>query len=473
MNARWQRRLRRLLTVLLSGCALALLVHLGIGWWCRITPPPLQLSRPELIKVNPELRRVGNSYVRVRNGLFEVHLTGSPEEIGFSHVRLLREEMVENEGILLGHFEKAVPNWLLRKLLLDIAQIGYRHVSDQMSAARRREIAAGALAFQPDPFAHFFPTYQRFAYLNALYDISLSFEQSPLIGCTTFVFSAGAAPQGGSILARNFDFEVDPIFDQKKAVFFVQETGKIPFASVAWPGLVGVVSGINAEGVALVVHGGRAGATKTQGVPVVHALRDVLSRARTTREALAVLKQAPALVSHIVIITDASGDAVKVERAPDVSDTALPLGNAAAVTNHFSGPLAADPKNITVREKTSTLAREARGKELVNDVLRPVTPEAAVALLRDRQGSGGQALPLGDRNAIDALIATHGVVLNTAERTLWVSLAPHLLNHFVAFDLRKAFSETAESPAQVLPSIAQDSLLIENEAREKKQEQLR
>ena len=171
-----------------------------------------------------------------------------------------------------------------------------------------------------------------------------------------------------------------------------------------------------------------------------------------------------------MIITDSSGDAVKVERAPDVSDTAIPLGNAAAVTNHFSGPLASDPKNLSVRQNTSTLAREARGKELVNDVLRPVTPEAAVALLRDRQGSGGQALPLGDRNAIDALIATHGVVLNTAERTLWVSLAPHLLNHFVAFDLRKAFSETVESPAQILPRIAQDALLIENERLEKKHE---
>ena len=35
---------------------------------------------------------------------------------------------------------------------------------------------------------------------------------------------------------------IGDIFDRRKALFLVRETGKIPFASVAWPGLVGVVS---------------------------------------------------------------------------------------------------------------------------------------------------------------------------------------------------------------------------------------
>ena len=46
---------------------------------------------------------------------------------------------------------------------------------------------------------------------NALYDIALSFEESPLIGCTTFAFGPERSPSGGAVLARAFDFEVDDI----------------------------------------------------------------------------------------------------------------------------------------------------------------------------------------------------------------------------------------------------------------------
>ena len=204
-------------------------------------------------------------------------------------------------------------------------------------------------------------------------------------------------------------------------MFFVRETGKIPFASVAWPGLVGVVSGMNAEGVAVVVHGGRAGETRTQGEPVVHALRAVLSGARSSEAALALLAARPPLVSHIVVLSDASGHAVKVERTPGKPDHVILLADAAAVTNHFNGPAAGDPKNLTVLSRTSTLARKARADELVAQVSRPVTVASAVTLLR-AHGAWPPAA-LGDRDAIDD-DCTHGVVMSSASVAV-VSVEPH------------------------------------------------
>jgi isopenicillin-N N-acyltransferase-like protein len=455
-------RLRRF--ALRFGIALAvsiLLLRLGdlaLDRACRIAPPHVEVHPLALTQPSPGLRVFGRSFVLERDGLFEAHLTGSPEEIGFAHSRLFYPEMVENEGVLLANFRKAVPSSPLRALLLDLAELRYRHVADQMSDERRLEIAAGALGFQPDPYAELFPTFQRFAYLNALYDIALSFEHSPLIGCTTFVFSGAATTSGGGLLARNFDFEVDPIFDRKKAVFFVRPSGRIPFASVAWPGLVGVVSGMNLEGVAVVVHGARAGQPQTSGEPVVHALRAVLSQAHSTKEAVALLATLPALVSHIVVVTDAGGNSVRIERMPGTPDHVIALAEAAAVTNHFAGPAANDPKNLAVRAHTSTLARRARGDELVKSVPRPVTASAAVSLLRDRKAAGGRMLELGDRDAIDALIATHGVVLDTQARRLWVSVAPHLLGRFVAFDLARLLAPNyAPEPDLELATIPADS----------------
>jgi isopenicillin-N N-acyltransferase-like protein len=256
---------------------------------------------------------------------------------------------------------------------------------------------------------------------------------------------------------------VDEIFDRRKAVFLVRETGKIPFASVAWPGLVGVVSGMNAEGVALVVHGGRAGEPRAIGEPVVHALRRVLSGAHSSEEAARLLAERAPMVSHIVIVSDAQGRSAAIERAPGVKDSVRWLASRAATTNHFESALRDDPKNLRVLRKTSTLPRRERADQLLAALAQDtkVTPLAAAGLLRDRAAAGGGALDLGDRRAINALIATHGVIMQTGARVLWVSEAPHLLGHFRAFDLRRLLAPDYDpaSDSSAPATLPEDPLL--------------
>jgi hypothetical protein len=108
--------------------------------------------------------------------------------------------------------------------------------------------------------------------------------------------------------------------------------------------------------------------------------------------------------------------------------------------------------------ETSTGARRERADELVQRVT-VADPLAALAILRDRSLAGGNDLPLGDRRAIDALIATHGVIFDTHQRKLWVSEAPHLLGQFVEFDLRRMLAADYEPSRVALPSLPRDALL--------------
>jgi len=438
--------------------------HFAINARARVSPPPIAEPHGDASRRSPTLRRFGDSYALERGKLLEVGLRGSPQQIGFQHARLLYPEMVANEGILLSRFQEQVPNQFARRLLLDLAELRYAHVDHGMSLARREEIAAGARGFQPDPYSGMFPTYQRFVYLNALYDMALSFEHSPLIGCTTITLGGDALEGGGGILARAFDFEVDEVFDRHKAIFLVREEGKIPFASVAWPGLVGVVSGMNRSGVAVVVHGARGGTPAAEGEPVVHALRRVLSTTSDTDQALRALAEQPPMVSHIVILSDEQGRAAVVERVPGQPNFVRFLPSKAATTNHLEGPCAADPKNLAVRDKTSTLPRRSRADELLARLPARLAPgdavNDAIALLRDRKGPGDHGLELGDRTAINALIATHGVVMDTKQQILWVSESPHLLGRFVAFDLKRLLAPDYDPERETeLPSSAEDPLL--------------
>jgi isopenicillin-N N-acyltransferase like protein len=427
-----------------------------------------QLDPPDVPRVDLTLqeidgvRRAGRGWSAVR-GVRLAHLAGVPEEIGAQHTTLLRDRMLLNEEIVWSGFREVVPFMPARVLLFDAGRFRYRHVESGFPEARRREVAAEARAFTPDPYASHMPTYPRMVFLHALYDIALSFEHSPLLGCTAFGLGPLATADGHALFARAFDFEAADVFDRDKAVFIVREDGKIPFASVAWPGLVGVVTGMNAEGVAVAVNGGRAREPSTTGMPVAFSLRETLENAHDTAEAIAILSKQSVMVSHLVFVGDAKGRFVVVERAPGMTPHVRESTDPSriAVTNHFEGPLGGDPRDMRVRETTTTLPRRARVEELVANVApRSASVARSVAMLRDHTCAGGEACPLGDRRSLDAFIATHGVVFDLTAKEAWVSEGPHLSGRFVKIDLGTIVS-TKEGivPTAELDTIPADEVL--------------
>ena len=442
---------RRRLLIAAAAAALPVLAHFGVACGTRIHPPAIaaQEGEPRTSGADPDVRVLGPAYARHRGKMLEVRLAGTPEAIGHQHARLLYPEMVKDEGDLYGQFRHYVPIAPVRWLIMDISRLRFRQVDEGMPEDRRREIAAQAQGFQPDPFDDVLPTYHRFVFLQSLYDISLSFEHSPLLGCTSFTLTGGASAGGHDILARNFDFEAGPVFDEGKAVFLVREEGRIPYASVAWPGLVGVVTGMNAEGLARVVHGGRAREAQTVGEPVVQTMRELLGRARTTAEALGLLEGKRPMVSHLVMLLDATGDTAIAERAPGepLFVRRAPGKEKVPLTNHFEGPLAQDPANQAVEVVTSTRPRRLRLDELLENLPKGASVQEVVGVLRDKKGYGGVTLPLGNRKALDALIATHGVVMDATARELWVSEGPHLAGRFLRFDLGRLLAAGYEPSA--------------------------
>ena len=446
------------LDVLVIGPAVA---HGVISATTHIDPPALALTtgEPAVSPADPDLRVLGPAYARHRGKILEVRLAGTPEEIGHQHGRLLYPEMVENEGTLYQQFSHYVPIPPARWLMMDLSRLQFRHVDEGMPEARRREIAAQAEAFAPDPYAGVLPTYHRFVFLNALYDIALSFEHSPLLGCTSFALTDGAALDGHVVLARNFDFEAGPVFDEKKAVFLVRETGRIPYASVSWPGLVGAVSAMNAEGLALVVHGGRARQPRTVGEPIMHTMRELLGRAHTTEEALAILRTTAPMVSHLVMLADATGDVAIAERAPGEPLFVRRGRGKVPLTNHFEGPLADDPANRRVEAVTSTRPRRLRLDELLSNLSPGADVEAIVGVLRDHRAVGGDELALGNRRSIDALIATHSVVMDATARVIWVSEGPHLAGRYLRFDVGRLLDPSFQpGPADPVATIPPDPI---------------
>ena len=209
---------------------------------------------------------------------------------------------------------------------------------------------------------------------------------------------------------------------------------------------------MNVEGVVAVVHGGRAGQPSTEGIPVPFSLRQVLERAHSTPEAIEIAKSQRVMVSHILFVADSEGRFAVVERAPNAAPYVRGGAETIAVTNHFEGPLAADPKNIAIRRTTTTLARRVRAEELLSAIEpHSATPARVLSILRDHRCAGDASCALGDRRAIDALVATHGIVADTTDRILWVSAGPALSGKFVRLDLRVLLAPDHDPAADVEP----------------------
>jgi len=454
---------RNKLIILGSIIAAPFLAHFVIVKSTAFAAPKVDVPA-ETMTERDGVRFVGPAYSMERAGVREAYIEGTPEQLGERNARLLGDRMNADESSLWKTFEHFVPLSFLRTFMIDISRVRYRHIEDNIPEPRRRELASAAAAMQPDPNASRMPTYERVVFLHSVYDIALSFEHSPIIGCSAFGLGPSMTKDHHTYVGRAFDMEIGDVFDLDKVVYFVRENGRIPYASVAWPGLTGVLTGMNLEGVMVLVNGARAGEPRTTGLPVVFSLRETLQSAHDTDEAVAVLEKQDVMVSHIVFVADAKGKFAVVERAPGHPafvrrDFADP--ERVGVTNHFEGDLKDDPKNIAVRNNTTTLVRRARLDEMLG-ALPPASVDyaSAIGMLRDHDCAKGEKCALGDRRTIDAIIATHGVLADTTDKVLWVSKGPHLSGAFVKFDLKETFAPghdpLMEGPAE---TIAADPIL--------------
>lgn len=441
-GGKWRRR-----GVIGVGLAGAIwLLYVGFLRWTRIAPPPdARALAAAMPKPAPDSRGsrtfVGDSWMARERGVWEYHLRGDPLTLGYAHGRLGTHLLVPTDEYMFSEMHHYVPSRVALFLIRMGVLLRYRHLLDSVGPDMRIEMT-GMTAGQPDLHADFLPLYHRIVFYHALHDITQTLEHSPLLGCTAFAASGAATAKAGGhlIVGRNFDFEGPPIFDRDKAVLFYQpsDPSKVPFASVAWTGMMGVVTGLNVAGIYVSVNAMRTEDKGQSGVPVELLLRDVLERARSLDEAIALITSRPVFVPDLYLIGDGkTGESAVIERSPTRavvrrSHDLLP------VANHGVAPeFRNDRENERLRTELTSGARLSRLEELLARHRGQIDPAMALSILRDKRGVGDKELGLGNRNALDALIATHSVVVDATDLVLWVGVGPHELGRYVAFDLRR------------------------------------
>jgi isopenicillin-N N-acyltransferase like protein len=266
--------------------------------------------------------------------------------------------------------------------------------------------------------------------------------------------SAGAGPPAARFLiGRSFSLvgaqDGGDRIAEAPLVSLVRPEGSIPYASVGWPGLVGAVTGVNGEGIAVMVHpaAGSDVRMSRSARPVALLARDLLEQAHTLDEAVRMIEQTTPLGAAGFLIVDGRRRALAwIERSPSRIRVVRDAAPAVKGDLFTTEPFAAEGGE-RARRLHASADRLTRAVELVRRAP-PGGVEQAVAVLRDGARPQGVPLPPGHRAAIDDPEAVHTAVIDPVAMVLWVTSGPGAGGRFRAFDLLR---ELRGDPPRALP----------------------
>jgi isopenicillin-N N-acyltransferase-like protein len=255
----------------------------------------------------------------VEAGVPVLQVAGSPETMGRAAGTLVREQA----RFLMAHYLDVVIPRPLQPMALNMVRSMEPHIPP-----RYLEELAGLAEGAGETREHVF--------LAATF---LDLYRS--LGCSGFV-AVPPATADGPLLARNLDFATLGVAQHYSLVIVYHPQGFDSFLSVAWPGLPGVVSGMNEAGLVLVMMEVDDPDRGLAGIPYQLLYRRVLEECQTVADAEQLIRLSPRTVSNNVLLLDRKGEAAVLEVSRSVVTRRGAEGGLLWVTNHFRarGPVA-------------------------------------------------------------------------------------------------------------------------------------
>lgn len=218
----------------------------------------------------------GGGMLALRGGLPVAEIVGSPAERGRQAAALYGRQAADLLAVMALN-PRLAPASRGERLRADLAAVRPRD---------REEIAAFAAAAGLDA--------QRLLLANA----------------TIETMCSAVADTGTGLVARNMDFFPAGPLGKATVVQVVREPGRMAYAAITWPGMFGVISGMNEAGLSGCILLNWRGAEPPPGEPLALRLRAILQDCRDVPAAVAAMAAAPAGSRHYVLFADGRDAAV-------------------------------------------------------------------------------------------------------------------------------------------------------------------
>jgi len=406
-------------------------------------PPALNSSDStgiEVVRIDSTAAKAGNNWIRKnRYGLYEMYVEGSPFQRGLINGKLSQQLIVDQEAAFVHQIKQMIPDPGYLKFLRYITRFMNRGLPEHVTDEYQQEIYGISLSAS-DSFQWIGSNYERQLNYHAAHDIGHALQNLMLVGCTSFGAWDTKTEKGELLLARNFDFWVGDEFAKNKIVEFVRPSSGHQFAFITWGGFIGVVSGMNDQGLTVTINAAKSRIPTNAATPVSLVAREILQYAGNINEAIAIAKKRTMFVSESFLIGSAADHrSVIIEKTPDDLAVYDAASDHIICTNHYQSKLLKGrERNLEQMENSASVYRYQRVQELLQQNY-PLTPQRMADILRDHRGQNDIDIGVGNEKAVNQMIAHHAVIFMPDSLRMWVSTAPWQLGTFVCYDLRKIF----------------------------------
>lgn len=414
----------------------------------------------ERIQIDEYTYRIDNSWLKKNDfGLWELYLKGDDFELGAINGKLTKELSNYQEEAFVEQIKELVPSdFMLRFLKYFIAWFN-RDIDSYIPLEYQREIYGVSLSASKD-FEFIAPNYQRILNYHAAHDIGHAIDNLNMVACTAFGVKNNNSEDSTLLVGRNMDFYSGDKFAENKIVAFCEPEKGYPFAYVTWAGFVGVISGMNNQGLTITLNSAKSDIPSSAKTPVSLLARNILQYASTLDEAFTIARNNETFVAESFFISSAKdSDFAIIEKSTDTTVLYNPHENELILTNHYQDN-AFKKRALTIQNKkeTETVYRWKRAEELLNE-----TPqhnvESFVRILRNQKGLKNEDLGYGNETCINQLIAHHSVVFKPEQLQMWISVGPYQLGEYIAYDLNTIFADSTD----LTKNIYSENLTIEKD----------
>ena len=395
----------------------------------------------------------GNFLRHSESGLWELFVKGDAFQRGEAIGKLSSDLLHYQEKVFVDQIREIVPSDSYLKFLRFFIVLFNRHLGENVLEEYRNEIYGISLSCTHE-YDFIGTPYERQLNYHSAHDLGHAMQDYMLVGCSSFATWGTQSADSSLLIGRNFDFYVGDAFAENKQVAFYTPDQGYKFASVGWPGMIGVLSGMNETGLTVTINAAKSAVPTGSATPISILTREILQYASTIDEAFAIAQKRKTFVSESILIgSSKDGKAAIIEKSPE--KTVLFKGKEAdrlICTNHYqSEEFSKDERNMENIRTSDSPYRFARLEELINENM-PIDASKAASILRNHKGLQDADLGLANEMAINQFIAHHSVIFQPEKRLMWVSTSPWQCGKYVAYDLNKIFNDTINLQHEIYSS---------------------
>ena len=256
---------------------LAIILFVSILYFSAdmLTPDYTPKANGELVQTD-SLREYAGNYLRQSNsGLWELKVSGDAFQRGEAIGKLSSDLLYYQEKVFVDQIREIVPSDNYLKFLRFFIVLFNRNLGKNVPEEFRDEIYGISLSCTHE-YDFIGTPYERQLNYHSAHDLGHAMQDYMLVGCSSFATWGENSADSSLIIGRNFDFYMGDKFAHNKLVSFYQPEQGYKFASVGWPGMIGVLSGMNETGLTVTINAAKSDMPTASATPISILTREIL-----------------------------------------------------------------------------------------------------------------------------------------------------------------------------------------------------